>query len=171
MSILPSEKYIWPNMSACHVVCFLESSVSFSLLSQYQAKTITPNTSISYGGLNWTLQSVTLGLSGAKGMQATAGMRYVILSLRVDNPTSHTVAIGFPQDYLRLKSAEATNAPLADTTTLPLTIDAGTTNVTGTVFFLMPQNDTAFTLEWLVSTNPVYDPVSNTQVNTAVQFQ
>ena len=98
-------------------------------------------------------------------------MRYVILSLRVDNPTSHTVAIGFPQDYLRLKSVEVTSAPLADTTTLPLTIDAGTTNVTGTVFFLMPENDTAFTLEWLVSKNPVYDPVSDTQVNTPIQFQ
>lgn len=139
-------------------------------LSPYQDKTITPNTIVSYGGLDWTLQSVALSLSGAKGMQATAGMRYVIFSLRVENPTSHTVAIGFPQDYLRLKSTEATSAPLADTTTLPLTIDASTSNVTGTVFFLMPQNDTAFTLEWLVSTNPVYDPVSNTQVNTAVQF-
>ena len=140
-------------------------------LSQYQAKTITPNTPVSYGGLNWTLQSVTLGLSGAKGMQATAGMRYAILSLRVENPTSHTVAIGFPQDYLRLKSTEATTAPLADTTTLPLTIDANTTNVTGTVFFLMPENDTSFTLEWLVSKNPVYDPVSDTQVNTPIQIQ
>jgi enoyl-CoA hydratase/carnithine racemase len=139
-------------------------------LSQYQDKTITPNTIVSYGGLDWTLQSVALSLSGAKGMQAMAGMRYVIFSLRVENPTSHAVAIGFPQDYLRLKSTEATSAPLADTTTLPLTIDASTTNVTGTVFFLMPQNDTAFTLEWLVSTNPVYDPVSNTQVNTDVQF-
>jgi hypothetical protein len=35
----------------------------------------------------------------------------------------------------------------------------------------MPENDTAFTLEWLAHGNPVYDPVSNTQVNTDVQFQ
>jgi len=139
-------------------------------LSQYQDKTIMSNTPVSYGGLNWTLQSATLSLSGANGAQATAGMRYVILSLRVDDPTSHTVAIGFPEDYMRLKSTEVTSAPLVDTTTLPLRIDAQTTNVTGTVFFLMPGNDTSFTLEWLVSKNPVYDPISDTQVNTPIQF-
>jgi hypothetical protein len=139
-------------------------------LSQYQDKTITPNTPVSYGGLNWTLQSVTLSLSGAKGAQAAEGMRYVIISLRVDNPTSHDVVIGFPEDYMRLKSTDATSAPIVDTMTLPGHAPANTTNITGTVFFLMPQNDTAFTLEWLVSKNPVYDPVSNTQVNTAVQF-
>ncbi len=140
-------------------------------LSQYQDKTITPNTPVSYGGLNWTLQSVTLSLSGAKGIQATAGMRYVILLLRVDNPTSHNVNIGFPEDYLRLKSADATSVPIVDTMTLPSPAAANTTNVTGTVFFLMPENDTAFIVQWLVSTNPVYDPVSNTQINTPIQFQ
>ena len=140
-------------------------------LSQYQDKTITPNTPVSYGGLNWTLQSATLSLSGAKGAQATAGMRYVILSLRVDNPTSHDVVIGFPEDYMRLKSTEVTSAPIVDTMTLPGHAPANTTNVTGTVFFLMPENDTTFTLEWLVSKNPVYDPVSDTQVNTPIQFQ
>jgi hypothetical protein len=140
-------------------------------LSQYQDKTITPNTPVSYGGLNWTLQSATLSLSGAKGAQATAGMRYVILSLRVDNPTSHDVVIGFPEDYMRLKSTDATSAPIVDTMTLPGHAPANTTNVAGTVFFLMPENDTTFTLEWLVSKNPVYDPVSDTQVNTPIQFQ
>jgi hypothetical protein len=140
-------------------------------LSQYQDKTITPHTPVSYGGLNWTLQSVTLSLSGAKGAQATAGMRYVILSLRVDNPTSHDVVIGFPEDYLRLKSTDVTSAPIVDTMTLPGHAPANTANVTGTVFFLMPGNDTAFTLEWLVSQNPVYDPVSDTQVNTPIQFR
>jgi hypothetical protein len=139
-------------------------------LSQYQDKTITPNTPVSYGGLNWTLQSVTLSLSGAKGAQATAGMRYVILSLRVDNPTSHDVVIGFPEDYLRLKSTDATSTPIVDTMTLPGHAPANTTNVTGTVFFLMPEHDTSFTLEWLVSKNPVYDPISDTQVNTPILF-
>ncbi len=138
-------------------------------LSAFQPRTITPNTPISYGGLNWTLLSATLSLS-ANGVQATADMRYLTLSLRVDNPTTQDVGIGFPTDYLRLKSAEVTSAPITGTTTLPLKISAGTTGVTGTVLFLMPESDTAFTLEWLAHENPVYDPVSSSQVNTLIAF-
>jgi hypothetical protein len=136
-------------------------------LSAFQPRTITPNTPISYGGLHWTLLGATLSLS-ANGVQATAGMRYLTLSLRVDNPTTQDVGIGFPTDYLRLKSREVTSAPTD--TTLPLKIMAGTTGVTGTVLFLMPESDTTFTLEWLAHANPVYDPVSPTQVNTPIAF-
>jgi hypothetical protein len=138
-------------------------------LSQYQDKTITPNTPISYGGLHWTLLSATLSLS-ANGVQATAGMRYLKLALRVDNPTTQDVGIGFPEDYMRLKSTEVTSAPIVDTTTLPLKISAGTAGVTGTVLFLMPESDTTVTLEWLAHRNPVYDPVSDIQVNTPIAF-
>lgn len=95
-------------------------------------------------------------------------MRYLTLSLRVDNPTTQDVGIGFPTDYLRLRSKEVTSAPTD--TTLPLRIMAGTTGVTGTVLFLMPQSDTTFTLEWLAHANPVYDPVSPAQVNTPIAF-
>lgn len=134
-------------------------------LSAFQAKTVNPNIPISYAGLNWTLKTATSTLS-ASGKQATSGMRYVVLTFNVDNPTSQSVNIGFVSDYMRLKSGGIMNGP-ADgiNTTLPLQINPNTTGVSGTVTFLMPGNDTAFTLIFLAIPNGI-DPHSNVQVNT-----
>jgi zinc-ribbon domain len=134
-------------------------------LSAFQSKTVNPNIPISYGGLNWTLKTATSTLS-ASAKQATTGMRYVVLTFNVDNPTSGNVNIGFVSDYMRLKSGDITNNP-ADgiNTTLPLGINANTTGVSGTVTFLMPGNDTAFTLIFLAMPSGI-DPHSNVQVNT-----
>ncbi|HEX6481748.1 MAG TPA: zinc ribbon domain-containing protein [Ktedonobacteraceae bacterium] len=127
-------------------------------LSAFQSKTANLNKPISYDGLNWTLQSATSSLSIA-GKQASAGMRYVILTFKVDNSTSKNTVIGFTNEYMRLKAGGITNSPVD--TTLPLYINASTSGVTGTVNFLMPENNTAYTLIFLAAQN-----YSNVQVNT-----
>ncbi|MGH2495584.1 MAG: zinc ribbon domain-containing protein [Ktedonobacteraceae bacterium] len=129
----------------------------------FQDKKVNLNTPISYDGLNYTLQSATETLSIA-GKQATTGMRYVILSFRVDNPTSDNKVIGFANEYMRLKAGGATNAPVS--TTLPLYANANTTGSTGTVTFLMPENNTAYTLVFLAAQN-----YSNVPVNTDFKIQ
>ena len=113
-------------------------------LSAYQAQTIHPNTPISYNALNWTLKTATGSLS-IGGKQATTGMRYVVLTFNVDNPTSNNTVIGFADEYMRLKAGSTTNAPTS--TTLPLYANANTTGNSGTVTFLMPSNGNSFTLE------------------------
>lgn len=136
-------------------------------LSKYRPKTANPNKPIHYGGLNWTLKTATQSLS-AGSKQAATGMRYVILTFNVDNPTSGNVNIGFVGEYMRLKSGDITNSPAqgyGQDTTLPTTINAQQTGVSGTVIFQMPENATAFTLIFLVAHGGA-DPVSNVQVNT-----
>lgn len=136
-------------------------------LSAFQSKTVNPNIPISYWGLNWTLQSATETLSVA-GKQATTGMRYVVLAFKVDNSTSGSVVIGFTDEYMRLKAGGATN-PTVDAT-LPTTINASQSGVTGTVTFLMPENNTAFTLIFLSKQGGV-NPQPNPQVNTDFRIQ
>ena len=136
-------------------------------LSKYQPKTVNPNIPIHYGGLNWTLKTATQSLS-AGSRQADTGMRYVVLTFNVDNPTSGNVNIGFVGEYMRLKSGDITNSPAQSygrDSTLPTTINAQQTGVSGTVTFLMPESDTAFTLIFLVAHGGA-DPVSTVQVNT-----
>ena len=118
-------------------------------LSKYQAKTVKPNTAFQYAGVNWTLTTVTSSFS-AGGKQADSGMRYILITLKADNPTSNTF---FPDmsTYARLKSGDIINSPTGNT--FPVSIDAGTTGTTGTVTFLMPQNNSSFTLTMLARTN------------------
>jgi len=118
-------------------------------MSKYQAKTINPNTAFQYAGVNWTLTTVTSSFS-ADGKQADSGMRYIVITLKVDNPTSNTF---FPSmsTYARLKSGDIINSPTGST--FPSGIDPGTTGTTGTVTFLMPQNNSSFTLTMLARTD------------------
>jgi len=118
-------------------------------LSKYQAKTISPNAAFQYAGVNWTLTNVTSSFS-ANGKQADSGMRYIVVTLKADNPTSSTF---FPDmtTYTRLKSGDIINSPTGST--FPIDIAAGTTGTTGTVTFLMPQNNSSFTLTMLARTN------------------
>jgi len=53
--------------------------------------------------------------------------------------------------YARLKSGDIINSPTGNT--FPVDIAAGTTGTTGTVTFLMPQNNSSFTLTMLARTN------------------
>ena len=135
-------------------------------LSGLQDKKVTPNKPISYDGLNWTFLSATESFS-VSGHQAASGMRYVVLSFKVDNPTSGNKVIGFTNEYMRLKAGSNVNSP-ADgiSTTLPLGVNANTTGATGTVTFLMPQGNTAYTLVFLANQN-----YSNVQVNTDFTVQ
>lgn len=130
-------------------------------LSALQDKKITLNKPISYDGLNWTLVSATESFS-VPGHQATSGMRYVVLSFKVDNSTSSNKVIGFTNEYMRLKAGSNVSSP-ADgiSTTLPLYANANTTGATGNVTFLVPENNSAYTLIFLASQN-----YSNVQVNT-----
>ena len=132
-------------------------------LSTLQAKTVNLNKPISYDGLNWTLVSATESFSIA-GKQATSGMRYVTLSFKVDNPTSNNKVIGFPEDYMRLKAGGITSGQ--SDRNIPLYANANTTGTTGTVTFLMPQGNTAYTLIFLAAQN-----YSNVQVNTDFTIQ
>ncbi len=129
-------------------------------LSKYQPKTVTPNTTFQYAGLNWTINSATKSLS-ANDQQATTGNVYITVTLKVDNPTSSDFN-GYWGDYIRLKSGNTTSAPTTDTT-LPLNFAAGSTGSTGNVFFVMPQGSTSFTLMMLArSTSPPINAASTT---------
>ena len=126
-------------------------------LTAYQPKTATLNTPINYWGMNWTLVSATRTIS-ANGKQADAGMRFVVLTFKVDNPTSNNIAIGFPNDYMRLKSGNITNSP--SDKTLPLYANANTTGTTGTVTFPMPEGASAYTLNLLTTQGGASTPAS-----------
>lgn len=125
-------------------------------LSAYRAKTVTLNKPISYDTLNWTLVSATESFS-IPDKQATSGMRYVVLSFKVDNPTSGDRTIGFPEDFMRLKAGGITSSQ--SDKNMPLYAKANTTGTTGTVTFLVPQSSTGYTLIFLAAQN-----YSNVQV-------
>jgi len=135
-------------------------------LSALQDKKATLNKPISYDGLNWTFLSATESFS-VPGHQATSGMRYVVLSFKVDNPTSSNKVIGFTNEYMRLKAGSNVSSP-ADgiSTTLPLGVNANTTGASGTVTFLVQQGNTAYTLIFLAAQN-----YSNVQINTDFTIQ
>ena len=118
-------------------------------LSKYQAKTTSPNMTFQYAGMNWTLTGVTSAFS-ANGKQADNNMRFIVIALNLNNPTSSTF---FPNmsTYARLKSGDIINSPKSDT--FPIDVAAGTNGTTGTVTFLMPQGNSSFTLTMLARTD------------------
>ncbi len=134
-------------------------------LSAYQLKTASPNTSIQYAGLAWTVTSVTLAWN-YYGHQADKGMRYVIVQFRIDNPTSNQFTSGFPEEYMRLKSGGATSAP-AGNSTLPITVPANSSGATGVVAFQVPEGVTSYTLILLGKAN-VSPPISQSTTNLQV---
>jgi heme/copper-type cytochrome/quinol oxidase subunit 2 len=110
-------------------------------LSQYQPKQVSPNTSVQYAGMTWTLTTATARLSDS-GAQADKGKRFITLSLKIDNPTSNNLS-AYPPDYVRLQFSGTIIVEHGDTLPTPA---AGTNNATGLVAFLVPQDVTAFTL-------------------------
>lgn len=124
-----------------------EAQISISLtgkadLSKYQAKTVNPNKSGQYAGLNWTITTATSSLS-AFGQQAARGMQYVTITLKVDNPSSHGFS-AYWGDYMRLKAGATTSSPAGDTS-FPTDVPSGSAGTTGSVTFLVPQNVNAYT--------------------------
>lgn len=112
-------------------------------LGKYAPSSVKPNGQLPYFGLNWTLVSATAQYSIA-GQQASKGMRYIVVSLSVDNPLSQVAITGSPFTYIRLQAANSTFTPVD--TTLPVFFEAGVAGKNGTVTFLVPQKSTAFTL-------------------------
>jgi len=115
-------------------------------LSQYQAKQVRPNVRVPYGGTFWTLTTATAKLSDG-GAQANKGKRFLVLALTIDNPSSQGTN-GYPPDYLRLQFGGTTISETSDT--IPTTV-AGTSHLIGLVAFLVPQEETSFTLVLLPS--------------------
>lgn len=118
-------------------------------VSAYQTKTLAPNTTIQYEGMNWKLTQVTSSLSH-KATQAKTGMRFITLSFTIDNPSSNTV---YPStsNNLRLQLGSTTSSETDDT--MPTDLPSGTTGGTGTVTFQMPQGSGTFTLTFLAQPN------------------
>lgn len=118
-------------------------------LAQYESKTVNPNVTAHYDGLNWTIRSSISALS-SNGQQASKGMRYITLTLKIDNPSSNDFN-AYWGDYMRLKSGSTTSAPTVDST-IPLNFPAGSSGSTGSAIFLMPDNSGSFTLILLGNT-------------------
>ena len=112
-------------------------------LSAYAPKTTPLNGQMLYFGLNWTLKSATTSLS-IPGQQAARDMHYVILTLSVNNTLSQVAITGSPYDYARLQFGNTTVSP--KDSTLPVSFKTGVSGDTGTLSFLIPQKNTAFTL-------------------------
>jgi hypothetical protein len=112
-------------------------------VSRYQPKKVSPNVQARYGEMIWTLTTATSQLSES-GKQADQGKRFVVITLKIDNPGSSNVN-AYPPDFIRLKAGDTTAPPIGNTT-IPLGFAAGTTNATGSAAFLVPQDGTAFTL-------------------------
>ena len=117
-------------------------------LSKYQPKTVTPNSTFQYAGMNWTLVSATESLS-ANGQQATTGMVYVTVTLKAVNTSANNFS-GYPGDYLRLQSGDSKSPP--SNFTFPTSVASQSTG-TGVVSFLIPQGGTSFTLLMLAQSS------------------
>jgi len=110
-------------------------------LSKYQPRTVTPNSTFQYAGVNWTLVSATESLS-ANGQQASTGMVYVTVTLKAVNSSANNFS-AYPGDYMRLQSGNSKSPP--SDFTFPTSV-ASQSNGSGTVTFAIPQGGTSFTL-------------------------
>ncbi|MDQ2716565.1 MAG: hypothetical protein M3Z08_16795 [Chloroflexota bacterium] len=126
-------------------------------LAPYRPRTVQPATALQYFGLDWTLSSAATQLS-ADGQQAPKGMRYIVVTLKVNNTLLQTAITGSPYDYIRLKSGSVTATP--QSATLPVSFAAGASGETGTVSFLMPQSSTSFTLMLIAQKHSGSDPAT-----------
>jgi hypothetical protein len=99
-----------------------------------------------FDGLTWTVTAATSSWS-ADGKQADQGMRYVTVTLQIDNPSSRDFATSCG-DYLRLQAGETTSAPTPHAS-IPTLIPAGSSGQTGSASFLVPAGHTSYTLLFL----------------------
>lgn len=111
-------------------------------LSAYTLKTIKPNTTFQYAGMNWTLTTVTSNWS-AGGQQAKSGQRYVVVTLNLSNPTANYYYFS-ASSVTRLQGGSVTNAPKDSSG--PSAVAGGATNQSETVTFLAPQNVSSLNL-------------------------
>lgn len=112
-------------------------------LNKYQPKTYNINQKApsQYGYVTWTITTVTMSYS-ALGSQAKTGMVYVVISSRLDDNSS-TNSYDSVGTYMRLQTGDTSAAP--ENNTLPGSVAANQTNVTGNTVFEVPQGSTNFT--------------------------
>ena len=122
-------------------------------LSQYQAKSASPNVKTPYAGMSWTVTTVKAQTS-YQGVQSKQGKMYVYVSFDINNTSSNTFS-AYYGDYLRLRSG-ATTSPPESADSFPLSIAAGQTNVQGTCAFIMPKGSSDFTLIFLADAGGAY---------------
>ena len=115
-------------------------------VSAYTPKTTKLTGTAQYQGLDWTLTSATSQFS-IDGYQASKGMRYLIITLNVNNTLSQTAIPGSPYDYMRLQTDSIMAMP--KDTTLPVSFLANKDGQAGSVTFLIPQNAARLTLTLL----------------------
>lgn len=133
-----------------------EAQMTFSLqnnadLSQYNPKTVQLNKQVSYASVNWTLKDATQSLY-FNGAQAKSGKVYITVDLVANNPGSSDVYL---YNFVRLKSGDSTVAPEygSDTNNFD-TINPNTSNLTGSVTFLIPpSSDGTYILDFLAGDN------------------
>lgn len=97
----------------------------------------------SFYGLDWTLDSATTQWS-IDGRQASKGMRYVTVMLKVNSTLEQTAIPGSAFDYATLAAGNTTAKPTL--TTLPVSFDKETQGTSGTITFLVPQDQKQLTL-------------------------
>ncbi len=121
-------------------------------LRPFQAVTVPLNAATQYAGLTWTITSATRAWSYA-GRQAPRGMRYIVLTMKVDNPTTRDF-IAYYGDYQLLKAGDVTQPP-ESSSQFPTSFAPGSSGTTGTIAFLAPQGTTAYTLVFQAQPNNV----------------
>ena len=131
-------------------------------LSKYQPRTVTPNSTFQYSGVNWTLVSATESLS-ANGQQASTGAVYVTVTLKAVNSSANNFS-AYPGDYMRLQSGDSKSPP--SDFTFPTSV-ASQSNGGGTITFAIPQGGNSFTLLMLAQQSS--PPINAASVTFQIQ--
>ncbi len=112
--------------------------------STYQPKSFTlAKNQTQYSGLTWTISTATVSWS-ALATQATKGMRYITLSMKVDNSTTGDFN-GYGPDFVRIKTGDLISSVLGGSLDDNLHVAGGSTGTTGDFVFLVPQDVTSYT--------------------------
>jgi hypothetical protein len=121
-------------------------------LSAYQPKQTNPNTQFQYGGVNWTITSITKSLYYG-GKQAKTGQSYLVFSLSAANTSANDAFV--PIDFLRLKAGPSSvQAPDYSSNLDKFAVVSANSTATGTaVFLIAPTLDGKYTLDCLANSN------------------
>lgn len=130
--------------------------------SKYQPKSfpLTKKQTL-YSGLTWTITTATVTW-GVAGTQATKGMRYITLSMTVNNPTTSGFS-GYGPDFARIKTGDIISSTVGGSLGTAVDIASGSTGTKGDFVFLVPQDVTSYTLVFL--------DTSGQNQNSTIDFQ
>lgn len=121
-------------------------------LSAYQPKQTNPNTPFQYGGVNWTITSITKSLYFG-GKQAKTGQIYLVFGLSAANTSGEDAFL--PIDFLRLKAGPSSvQAPDYSSNLDKFAVVSANSTATGTgVFLVTPTSDGKYTLDGLAGSD------------------